>query len=274
MIKLGSHVSFKAPDYLYGAGKESVKNKANTLMIYLGAPQNARRVSTDVYKLNEYLADFGNKISVEDIVIHAPYIVNPSNPEKTDFAKSFLIQEIKRMNYIGCKFLVLHPGASTKFSVDKALDTLINNLKYILDNTKQVEILLETMAGKGTEVGVNYEQLMFVIKKVNNARLGVCLDTCHVWDAGYDITNVEQFMQELKTTKIIDFIRVIHLNDSLNGLSSHKDRHANIGKGHIGTKTLKAIVHRPEFDNIPIILETPWTDDGPIYDQEIELLLN
>lgn len=274
MIKLGSHIQFKSPNYLYDSGLESIKNGANTMMIYLGAPQNARRVSTELYQLDKYLEECSDKIPVEDIIVHAPYIVNPANPTKSEFAREFLIQEMNRMNYIGCKYLVLHPGAHTTFEAEEGLDTLIDNLKYIFEHTENVEIMIETMSGKGTEVGINFEQLRYVLRFVNNPRLGVCLDTCHVWDAGYDIRELDKFIQELKDYEILEHIKVIHLNDSLNYLESHKDRHANIGEGHIGTQALKAIVHHPEFDNIPIILETPWKPEGPIYDKEIALLLS
>ncbi|UUD36833.1 putative endonuclease 4 [Mycoplasmopsis californica] len=274
MIKLGSHIPFKSPDYLYGSGLESKKNNANTMMIYLGPPQSTIRVPVEKYKLDEYLTAFGKMIDVKDIVVHAPYIVNPSNPEKTVFARDFLIKEINRMNYIGCKYLVLHPGAFTSFEVKVCLDTLVTNLNYIFSKTKDVHILLETMSGKGTEVGRNYDELLYVINKVNNERLGICLDTCHVWDAGYNIKNLDRFIDELKTKGILEYIKVVHLNDSKNDINSHKDRHANIGQGFIGTDILKELVHHPEFDNIPIILETPWTETGPIYEQEIKLLLS
>ncbi|MDJ1647326.1 deoxyribonuclease IV [Mycoplasma phocimorsus] len=274
MIKIGSHITFKAPNYLLDAGKESLKNNANTLMIYLGAPQNTKRVEKEKYKLHEFEQLVKNKINNEDIIVHAPYIVNPSNPTKSQFACNFLISEIKRMNYIKAKYLVLHPGAYTSFDVQQALDTLINNLKLILSKTKDVVIAIETMAGKGTEVGINFEQIMYVINKVNSERIKICLDTCHVWDAGYNLKNFEEFIDFLKEKNYLKYIKVIHLNDSKNDLGSHKDRHENIGKGFIGFDTLAKFVHCKEFDNIPIILETPWIDEGPIYDQEIKLLLN
>ncbi|WP_027334471.1 deoxyribonuclease IV [Mycoplasma elephantis] len=273
MIKLGSHVSFKAPDYLYGAGKETINNNANTMMIYLGPPQNTFRISTNNYKLNDFLNEFSSNIKIEDIVVHAPYIVNPSNPEKTAFTRDFLVKEIERMNYIGCKYLVLHPGASTKFDRTKCLDVLAENLSYIFSQTKNVCIALETMSGKGTEIGKNFDELLYVLNKVNNNRLGICLDTCHVWDAGYNIKNINDFMNILKDKKILEHIMVVHLNDSKNDILSRKDRHENIGEGYIGLKTLKELIHLPEFDNIPIILETPWKEDGPIYDKEIKILL-
>ncbi|MGY6172005.1 deoxyribonuclease IV [Candidatus Mycoplasma pogonae] len=273
MIKLGSHVSFKKPDYLYGAIADSVANGANCAMIYLGAPQTSRRASVEDYKLFEYIRDLKDKIAPEDIIVHAPYITNPASETKADFANEFLIKEIERMNYIGAKYLVLHPGSYTTLTTESALKQLSKSLKYILDNTENVVIALETMAGKGTEVGITYEQLITIIDEVNSERLGVCLDTCHVWDAGYNLHEYDQFIKQLKDSQILNHLKVIHLNDSKNGLGSKKDRHENIGKGFIGKEVLQKIVHDPTFDNIPIILETPWIDNKPIYKEEIAMLL-
>ncbi|QKT05215.1 deoxyribonuclease IV [Mycoplasma sp. OR1901] len=274
MIKLGSHISFKSPGYLVDSVKESIKNKANTMMIYLGAPQNTRRVSVDKFNLEEYEKEFEQFIAKEDIVVHAPYIVNPASLEKSSFAKEFLIDEIKRMNYLGLKYLVLHPGAYTVYSEQEALDELVQSLRYIIENTEDVVICIETMSGKGTEIGTNFEQLKFLLDFVNSERLQLCLDTCHMWDAGYDLQDYDEFKNELKKWDILKNVKVIHLNDSKNEVFSHKDRHANIGEGTIGLDTLKKFVHDPDFDNIPIILETPIPEGGPIYDKEIEMLLN
>ncbi|MBN0919318.1 deoxyribonuclease IV [[Mycoplasma] gypis] len=274
MIKLGSHISFKSPNYLVDACKESIANKANTMMIYLGAPQTSKRVKKELFKLKEYQQDFQDIIKPEDIIVHAPYIVNPSNPEKATFAINFLVEEIERMNYIGAKYLVLHPGAYTKFTKEESLEQLIKSLKMILQMTKDVVICLETMSGKGTEVFTNFQDMKYVLDALNDLRIQMCLDTCHIWDAGYNIKEYENFKQELKDFDLLKYIKVIHLNDSLNDLNSHKDRHANIDKGFIGLKTLQKFVFDPDFDDICIILETPWTDQGPIYDQEIQLLLD
>ncbi|WP_025755399.1 deoxyribonuclease IV [Mycoplasmopsis cricetuli] len=274
MIKLGSHISFKKPGYLVGAVGESLSNGANTLMIYLGAPQTTLRVNVEHYQLKRYEELFQNYIPKEDIIVHAPYIVNPANPEKADFSCDFLIQEIERMNYIGAKYLVLHPGAYTTYSPQEALDTLVDSLKYIISKTKDVIICIETMSGKGSEIGINFEQIKYVLSWVNSPRLAVCLDTCHMWDSGYDLKNYQLFKNKLKELDLLKDVKVIHLNDSKNELNSHKDRHANINQGFIGYETLKKFVYDPDFDNIPIILETPWTENGPIYKQEIAWLLD
>ncbi|QZE12660.1 deoxyribonuclease IV [Mycoplasma sp. Ms02] len=274
MIKIGSHISFKAPKYLIGAVEESIENKANCMMIYLGAPQTTKRVDIEKYRIPEYKDAFTKYISPEDIVVHAPYITNPANPDKAKFASDFLIQEIQRMNAIGCKYLVLHPGSHTTYSIKDSLHALIDSLKYILSKTKDVVICLETMSGKGSEVGRNYDQIMYVIKNVISDRIKVCLDTCHIWDAGYDLHNYDQFKKELKESGIYEHLKVIHLNDSKNPLASHRDRHENIGLGYIGFDTLRRIVHDPDFDEIPIILETPWVDNKPIYKEEIKKLMS
>lgn len=273
MIKLGSHISFKGPDYLLASIKEALSYKANTLMIYLGPPQSVTRVDVSKYHYEEYLKEYASIIPSEDIIIHAPYIVNAASKTKAQFARDFIVQEIKRMNYIHDKYLVLHPGAFTSFSLQESLDILVESIKYILDKTKDVIICLETMAGKGTEVFTNFDQILYVINKIGNDRVQICLDTCHIWDAGYDIKNYDEFKKQIKENGILKHIKVIHLNDSKNPLGAHKDRHANIGQGFIGLETLRKFVHDPDFDNVNIILETPWTDNGPIYKEEIAMLL-
>ncbi|QJG67077.1 deoxyribonuclease IV [Mycoplasma phocoenae] len=274
MLKLGSHISFKSPDYLLAASEETIDNNANVMMIYLGAPQTAKRVDKIRFKLKEYIEKYSQIIKPEDIIIHAPYIINASNPEKNVFAINFLAQEIERMNYIGAKYIVLHPGAHTVFDREKSIKTLIESMKTLISITENVVICLETMAGKGTEIFTNLAEMKYILESINSDRVQMCLDTCHIWDAGYNIKHYEEFKNELKQYNLFNKIKVIHLNDSLNDLNSHKDRHANINKGFIGLETLAKFVHDPEFDNVPIILETPWTDQGPIYKEEIAMLLN
>ncbi len=274
MIKLGSHISFKFPLYLVGAVEEAIFYNANTLMIYLGAPQNTLRTKVSNYKYDEYLKKYSKLIKPEDIIVHAPYIVNPSNPEKSKFAIEFLVQEIERMNYIGSKLLVLHPGASLKFGKNLAIDTLVNSLKQIFSKTIDVEIMLETMSGKGSEIGSTLEELQIIINKVNDPRLGICLDTCHIWDSGYNIKNdLDVFINKLKILNLLKFVKVIHLNDSKNDLFSRKDRHENIGKGLIGFQALQNFLYHPEFEGIITILETPWVNNVPIYKEEIKKLI-
>ncbi|MBR3259546.1 MAG: deoxyribonuclease IV [Mycoplasmataceae bacterium] len=280
MLKIGSHIPFKSPNYLVDSVKETINNGANVMMIYLGAPQNSKRVSIEKYNLEQYQKKFNQIIKPEDIIVHAPYIINLANKEKENFAKQFLIEEIKRMNYIGAKYIVLHPGASLKQNVDEAIINLSNNIKDVLKETKDVEIIIETMSGKGTEIGTSLEQLAKIIDLINDQRIGICLDTCHMWDAGYDLkndfenNNGEILFNKLNQLNLLKGIKVIHLNDSKNNIGSHKDRHENIGKGFIGLKALKKFANHPNFDNIPIILETPWVEDKMIYKEEIQMIKN
>ena len=280
MLKIGSHIPFKSPNYLVDSVKETINNGANVMMIYLGAPQNSKRVSIEKYNLEQYQKKFNQIIKPEDIIVHAPYIINLANKEKENFAKQFLIEEIKRMNYIGAKYIVLHPGASLKQNVDEAIINLSNNIKDVLKETKDVEIIIETMSGKGTEIGTSLEQLAKIIELTNEQRVGICLDTCHMWDAGYDIkndfenNNGEELFNKLNQLNLLNKIKVIHLNDSKNNIGSHKDRHENIGKGFIGLKALKKFANHPNFDNIPIILETPWVEEKMIYKEEIKMIKN
>lgn len=275
MLKLGSHVSFKSPGYLKDSVIESINNGANTMMIYLGPPQNTKRIDFSKLEIDN---DLFNLIPSKDIIVHAPYIVNLANFEKSEFGKEFLINEIKRMNLINSKYLVLHPGATLKQDPVLSRRHLAKNIASILEQTKDVEIILETMSGKGTEIGSKLEEIKEIIDLVNNERVGICLDTCHMWDAGYDLkTDFEEndgrfLFEKLKSLNLMDKVKVIHLNDSKNELSSHKDRHANIGKGMIGLKALINFALHPMFDNVPIILETPYIDDVPPYKEEIELI--
>ncbi|QBF34721.1 deoxyribonuclease IV [Mycoplasmopsis phocirhinis] len=276
MIKLGSHVQFKAPDYLLSAAKDSIDYGANTMMIYVGPPQSTKRVAKEKFNVEKYNEMYADKIKNQDIIVHAPYIINMASVEKGKFASDFLIEEIKRVAYIGAKYIVLHPGAHTKFDINLSIETLIQNLIFVLEQTKDLDVIicLETMAGKGTEIFTNFEQMKYILEKCNSDRIQLCLDTCHIWDAGYNVKNYDEFKILLQKYDLQKYVKVIHLNDSKNDINSHKDRHANIGEGYIGLKTLATFVHDKDWDNIPIILETPWTEQGPIYKKEIQELLN
>lgn len=278
MLKIGSHIPFKSPNYLPESVKISIENGANTMMIYLGPPQSTLRTDVQKWKLEEYNKNWNAHIKPIDIIVHAPYIVNLANFDKYQFSKEFLIKEIERMNIIGAKYLVLHPGSSLKQDVNQTLIHLSNEIKDIIDKTKDVCIVLETMAGKGTEVGTNFEQLRFLIDSINNDRVGICIDTCHLWDSGFDLkTDFEKNSGQnlysiLKEYKLLEKVKVIHLNDSKNECNSHKDRHENIGHGKIGLQALKNFANHSMFNNIPIILETPWIDNQMPYKKEIELI--
>ena len=277
MVLLGSFISFKSPKYLIGAIEETLKNQATALMIYLGAPQTTKRSDPAKWQLEEFKKNWNNFIKPDHFIVHAPYIVNLANFEKAKFAIDFLTKEIQMMNLIGAKYLVLHPGAFLKQDQEETLKFLAKNLKKILNQTEDVTIALETMAGKGSEIGTNLEQLKLLIDLVDDPRIGICLDTCHMWDAGYDLkTDFEEndgqnLINLLINLNLMDRVKVIHLNDSKNPIGSKKDRHENIGKGHIGLKALKNIVHHRAFAHVAKILETPYEEED-IYQKEIALL--
>ncbi|MCP4337183.1 MAG: deoxyribonuclease IV [Mycoplasma sp.] len=277
MIKLGSHVTFsksnKEGEYLIGAGEFSKRIGANTMMIYLGSPRTAKRQPSSKFKIKEFKKNYFNVVLPEDIVVHEPYIINPSSILNFKFAEDVLIQDSKLMNDIGAKIMVIHPGAHTKFSRKESIEVLIQTMKNVIKKTKDTLFCLETMAGKGTEIGNTLKELSYIINEINSDRINICLDTCHMWDAGYDLSNSDELIKELKKFKLLSKVKVLHINDSKNPLGAAKDRHENIGKGFIGLKNLKKIVSLKEFDNIPMILETPYIDGKDIYKDEIKKLL-
>lgn len=259
---LGCHVSY-SNNQLLGAALEAIGYGANTFMIYTGAPQNTRRARINedftkaAYKLMET-----NNIDINNVVCHAPYIINLANNKDTDkykFSINFLISEIKRCEELGIKRLVLHPGSKTKLDKTVALNNIVYALNIALEEDKDVIIYLETMAGKGSELGTNLDELKYMLDGVNKKELvGVCLDTCHLNDSGVDISKFNEYIDEFDKTIGIDKIGVIHVNDSKNELGSHKDRHENIGFGTIGFDNLINVIYDERFENIPKILETPY----------------
>lgn len=282
-LYLGSHLPLSAPEYYLGTVKLALEWGENTFMFYTGAPQNTRRAPTSTLRIEEGRALLKeNGIDETKIVVHAPYIINLGNKNNVDtyeLAKSFLSQELKRVRDFGCKLLVLHPGSSVGAPEEFGLESIIEGLNEVLDNdSSDVTICLETMAGKGSELGRTFEQLSTIIKGVrHNERLGVCLDTCHINDYGYDVHDVEGVLDEFDRVIGLERLKVIHVNDSKNPPASHKDRHDNLGYGTIGFETLNAWVHNPRLNGIPKVLETPYVDTGtgdklPPYKKEIEML--
>ena len=263
MIKLGSHVGMAGKDMFLASVKEAESYGANVLMLYTGAPQNTRR--KEIKDLNiekgwEYAAQAG----INEIVVHAPYIINLANtvkPETFTLAVEFLEKEIIRTAAMRSKILVLHPGSCLDAGVDAGTAQIIKGLNQVLDqNEDDVFIALETMAGKGSEIGRSFEELARIYEGVHKKeRLRVCFDTCHVNDAGYDLSHdYEGVFQHFDEVLGLGQIAVFHINDSMNPCGTHKDRHANIGKGYLGEEVLKKLVHDPRFEEIPKILETPW----------------
>ena len=285
MIKLGSHVGMAGKDMFLASVKEAESYGANVLMLYTGAPQNTRR--KEIKDLNiekgwEYAAQAG----INEIVVHAPYIINLANtvkPETFTLAVEFLEKEIIRTAAMRSKVLVLHPGSCLDAGVDAGTAQIVKGLNQVLDqNEDDVFIALETMAGKGSEIGRSFEELARIYEGVHKKeRLRVCFDTCHVNDAGYDLSHdYEGVFQHFDEVLGLGQIAVFHINDSMNPCGTHKDRHANIGKGYLGEEVLKKLVHDPRFEEIPKILETPWLcDEGsdkktiPPYKEEIRQLL-
>lgn len=284
MIKIGSHVKMGGKDMLLGSAKEAVSYGANTFMVYTGAPQNTKRKAISELNIDaawEYMKQNG----IEDFVIHAPYIINLGNsvnPETYSLAVDFLALELERTIAMGSRVLILHPGAHVGAGTETGLRQIIQGLNAVLTADTPCYIALETMAGKGSEIGRSFEELAAIYDGVKyNDKLRICFDTCHVNDAGYDIVNdfegvMEQFDKKLGK----DQIAVFHINDSKNSMGAGKDRHANIGEGTIGFYTLRHIVHHPDFPGIPRILETPYRPDPenpdktlPPYKEEISLLL-
>ena len=281
MLLIGSHVSFKSNTQLLGSTKEALSYGENTFMFYTGAPQNTKRSKIDDNLTNKALNLMNeNNIDIKNVIVHAPYIINLANDENKEkylFAIDFLKEEIKRVKKMGIKKIVLHPGSYTTLDIDRGIKCIINALNEVLKDDSSVSILLETMAGKGTEIGFKLEHLKRIIDGVSNKdRLMVCLDTCHLNDAGYDMSNFDVFLDEFNDIIGIEKIGCIHINDSKNILSSHKDRHENIGHGMIGFENLLNIIYNERLNNIPKILETPYVKDRlyPPYKFEIEEIKN
>lgn len=281
---IGSHVSYKNNTGLLGSVKEALNYGANTFMFYTGAPQNTIRSEiNDSLTLEGYKLMKENNMDLEKVIVHAPYIVNLANFNNFDFSVSFLTSEVERCHMLGVKYLVLHPGSAVNTSREEAVKNIAKGLNLILDNEYNVTILLETMAGKGNEVGKTFEELAGIIELVEfKDKIGVCLDTCHINDAGYDISNFDNVLNEFDEIIGIDKIHCIHINDSKNIINSHKDRHENFGFGTLGFDNLINIIYNEKLKNVPKILETPYVtkDDTskeriyPPYKHEINMIKN
>ena len=286
-MKIGCHVGNSGPLMLEGSIKEALNYGATCFMVYLGPPQNTIRKPIESMNADKMaLIAKENNISLEDVIIHAPYIVNLArkDPEKFDFAVRFIATEVSGVHNIGCKYLVLHPGSAVDSERSEALNQVakgINEIIKLTPNARTV-IAIETMAGKGNEVGRTFEEIKFIIDNVNDkSRIGVCLDTCHINDGGYDlVNNYEEVINKFDEVIGLEYLKVIHVNDSKNPLASHKDRHENIGFGSLGFNTIMKIFNDPRFINIPKILETPYVpslnnkENFPPYKYEINMIKN
>lgn len=265
MLKLGCHVSMSGKDMMLGSVKDALRFGANTFMLYTGAPQNTKRKDISELKIEEAKA-LMNESGIDEFVVHAPYIINLANtikPETFEIAVQFLTLEIERTSKMGAKILVLHPGSHVGAGVEAGVAQIVKGLNEVLASDTDVNIALETMAGKGSEIGRNFEELAMIYDSViHNDKLRVCFDTCHTSDAGYDIINdfdgvISRF------DKIIgkEQIAVFHMNDSKNEPGAGKDRHENFGFGKIGFEPLMYIMNHKDFENVPKILESPYIKD-------------
>ena len=282
-LKIGSHVGMSGKKMMLGSVEEALSYEANTFMIYTGAPQNTKR-----RELSELNIDAARKLmaekGIEEFIVHAPYIINLGNtvkPETYELAVEFLALELERTMAMGSRVLVLHPGAHVGAGLEAGVASIVKGINEVLTKDTSCYIALETMAGKGTEIGRSFEELAMIYDGViHNDKLRVCFDTCHTHDAGYDIVHdfdgvIDHFDRLIGK----DQIAAIHLNDSKNVRGASKDRHANLGQGEIGFEALKNIVYHPDFMSVPKILETPYipAEDGsknsfPPYKEEITRL--
>lgn len=277
---IGSHVSFNNKKQLLGSVEEAISYNANTFMIYTGGAQSTMRSTINNELTYEgYKLMLENNINIKNVIVHAPYIVNLANRSdktKYDFYIEFFIKELDRCKMLGLDKIVLHPGSATTCSKEEAIENIAHGINLVYKSTTNTMILLEFMAGKGSEVGTSIDELKAIIDKIDDKnRIGVCLDSCHMNDAGVDISKIDDFLDEFDSKIGIDKIKCFHINDSMNQINSHKDRHANIGYGTIGFNNLLNIIYNKRLEGIPFILETPYinrnqSDAYAPYKMEIE----
>ena len=276
MLLIGSHVKFKKDTQILGSLNEALSYGATTFMFYTGAPQNTMRSPLNMEITKEAIELMKeNNIDYSKVIVHAPYIINLANNKDEDkfmFSVNFLKEELKRCEELGIKYIVLHPGSHVGLGIDEGIKNIIKGLNMILENTN-VTILLETMAGKGSEIGSNFKEIKKIITGVKNKNnIGVCMDTCHLSDAGYDVKNFDTLLNYFDEVVGLNYLHCVHINDSKNEKNSHKDRHENIGFGTIGFDTLINIIYNDRLKDIPKILETPYVGEYAPYKEEIEMI--
>lgn len=276
-MKIGSHVSMSAPDYVLGSVKEALQYGANAFMLYTGAPQNTRRKNMSDLKIEEALQLMKeNGIEESSMIVHAPYIINLANcvrEETFELGVEFLQKEIERVKQLHATVLVLHPGSHVKAGEEEGLKKIVEGLDLAMEQVDDIQIAIETMAGKGSEVGYNFEQIRYLMDHAKYGdKLRVCMDTCHIHDAGYDLSDFDKILDEFDSIIGLDRLVCMHINDSKNVQGAKKDRHANIGFGEIGFDKLNAIVHNERVKNVVKILETPYVEGNPPYKHEIAML--
>lgn len=278
-MKIGSHVSMSAPDYVLGSVEEALSYGANALMLYTGAPQNTRRKDMSELKIEEALRLMDEKgIERSSVIVHAPYIINLANcmrQETFELGVEFLQKEIERVKALQASILVLHPGSHVKAGEEAGLQKIVEGLDLAMEHVDDVQIAIETMAGKGSELGYAFSHIRYLIDHVKHPEnIKVCMDTCHLHDAGFDLKDFDKILDEFDEIIGLDRLVCMHINDSKNVQGARKDRHANIGFGEIGYDVLSSIVHNPRVAHVVKILETPYVEDKPPYRFEIEMLKN
>lgn len=278
MLIIGSHVSF-GKEQLLGCVEETIKYGGNVFMFYTGAPQNTFRSKIDNnLTIEAYKLMNNNNILFDKVICHAPYIINLANnldPSRYQFSMNFLRSEIDRCISLGVKYLVLHPGSAVKLDREIAINNIINALNLVLKKEDEIMILLETMAGKGTEIGINLNELKYIIDNINlEEKIGVCIDTCHLNDSGVDLNYFDDYLNNFESLIGLDKLKCVHINDTKNEVGMKKDRHANIGFGTIGFENILKVIYHEKLKNVPKILETPYVDDKPPYKHEIKMIKN
>ena len=285
MLKIGSHVGMGAKEYYLGSVKEALSYGETTFMFYTGAPQNSIRTPLDQLKIPEALKLMeDNNINPQDVVVHAPYLINLGNLDNEKLTRSYelLVTEIARTKAMGCKYLVLHPGASMEYDREKSMLQIATYINKAINTNPDVTILIETMAGKGSEVGKTFQEVGFLINLIENKQsIGVCLDTCHIHDGGYDLNDFDKVLDDFDKNIGLNYLHVIHVNDSKNECGAHKDRHENLGYGYIGFNNILNVIYNPRINDKIFILETPYIKENPKdkesyppYKFEIEMIRN
>lgn len=271
MLQIGSHLS-ASKGYL-AMGKQAVKLGATTFAFFTRNPRGGSAKAIQEQDVAAFLT-YAQEHQIQKIVAHAPYTLNlcSADPSIREFAKNTLADDLVRMEYTPHQFYNFHPGSHVKQGVEVGIAQIVEALNAVLKPEQTTTVLLETMAGKGSEVGRTFEELRAILDRVDlQEKMGVCLDTCHVWDGGYDIVDhLDAVLEEFDTVIGLERLHAIHINDSKNPMGSHKDRHEKIGEGTIGLDAMVRIINHPQLRQLPFILETPNDDAG--YAAEIALL--
>ena len=271
MLNIGCHLS--ASKGFLNMAKEAVSINANTFQFFTRNPRGFKAKELDLKDIEKYLEYIKDK-NFAPIVAHAPYTLNAcsADPKIRELAQLTMADDIQRMEYIPNNYYNFHPGSHVKQGVEVGITYIVEMLNNILQPNQTTKVLLETMAGKGSEIGRSFSELKEILDRVElNDKMGVCLDTCHIWDGGYNVVdNIDSVLDEFDKVIGLDKLCAIHLNDSKNPMNSHKDRHETIGNGHLGIEAIAKIINHPQLKGLPFELETPNDIQG--YAKEIELL--